>query len=549
MVGIMDAKQQETQRDADLEEILVSKSRKKIVLAGPGTGKSYLLGEAIKRKRRDGKSKFHAITFLGKLEHSLADDLAGLSETSTLHSFARTVVLTALPTWRYYKNTKEIILEDLEMAKVKDRSIWSKEYKARSVYYKAIGHADVVYLAVELMKSNSENIPARDLVLVDEYQDFNEIENEFIELLATKNEILIVGDDDQALYLWKGGDPNYIREKHDKANTEYESFSLRWCNRCPQVIVDTFDNVIAKNKAQLKMRTPKDFICFIPKKGEDSKLNPHICLMEVGQYSIAKQIKVQLAEMLKGQDIKSVLVIGEDKSTFKLLTTVAKSLKDSGFNNVEYKYDNDAAYHFNSDYLEVYKILSSEENSILAWRVLSNKLSPKAKDQLLINFNNDPGAFINNLADSFKTKQIKYARALIKLKNGPTSVRNQIADATVEELESEITIDSKSKREIFTRQVIKDTNHIPSPLSNLAITVCNIMGSKGLGADVVFLLGFDDKKLPAKAIPTESEIYQFLVALTRTKKRMYLINTLGCKLSKFYEHMDSDNIVVIENSY
>jgi superfamily I DNA/RNA helicase len=55
--------------------------------------------------------------------------------------------------------------------------------------------------------------------------------------------------------------------------------------------------------------------------------------------------------------------------------------------------------------------------------------------------------------------------------------------------------------------------------------VTNILGSKGLGADVVFLVGFDQGKLPAKKDVQEDEVYQFLVALTRTKKRLYLITT------------------------
>jgi superfamily I DNA/RNA helicase len=545
----MTNEEQEAQRNADIEKILSSTAKKKVILAGPGTGKSYLLAEAIKRKKDQGKSKFHAITFLGKLEHSLADDLAGLSETSTLHSFARSIVLEGLPTWRYFKNIKEIIFQDLEIAKAKDISIWSEEYQERSQYYKAIGDADVVHLAVQLMQKDPDNIPLRDLFLVDEYQDFNDIENDFIELIGSKSEIIIVGDDDQALYLWKGGDPKYIRDKYHSSNTEYKSFTLRWCNRCPQVIVDTFHSVVGVYGSLLKNRvSDKEYICFIPKKGNDSKLNPQIGLIKASQYGIAKQIKNQLKDILLNQSIKSVLVIGEDKSTYKLLTTVANSLREFGFNNVEYKYDNDRVYYFDVDFLEAYRILGKEENSVLAWRVLSGKLATKDTTHLLNNFNNDADVFIKNLDDDFKKTHINYAKALKKLKDGPESIRKQVTDTTIEELEKEITESSKDKREVFTRQLVKSTHHIPSPLSNLEITVCNIMGSKGLGADVVFLLGFDHKKLPTKATPTEGEVYQFLVALTRTQKRMYLINTIGCEPSKFMSAIDK-NTYLVENIY
>ena len=74
------------------------------------------------------------------------------------------------------------------------------------------------------------------------------------------------------------------------------------------------------------------------------------------------------------------------------------------------------------------------------------------------------------------------------------------------------------------------------------ITVCSILGSKGLGADVVFLVGFDEGKLPSKKQAQDSEVYQMLVALTRTKKRIYLINTVGAKISSFAESIDKSLI-------
>ncbi len=85
----MNDQEYEKARKEDTTKILSSAHKRRVVLAGPGTGKSFLLAEAIKIKRKQGKSKFHAITFIGKLGDSLADDLAGLSRVTTLHSFAR----------------------------------------------------------------------------------------------------------------------------------------------------------------------------------------------------------------------------------------------------------------------------------------------------------------------------------------------------------------------------------------------------------------------------------------------------------------------------
>ncbi len=56
----------------------------------------------------------------------------------------------------------------------------------------------------EYARKYPNKIPVFDLILVDEFQDFNETESEFVDLLAQKNEIVIVGDDDQTLYGFKG---------------------------------------------------------------------------------------------------------------------------------------------------------------------------------------------------------------------------------------------------------------------------------------------------------------------------------------------------------
>ena len=86
-----------SERTKDTSDILDSTHLKKVVIAGPGTGKSYLFAELIRKKREQGKSDFLAITFVGKLGDSLADDLCGLAKTTTMHSFARDFVLKYSP--------------------------------------------------------------------------------------------------------------------------------------------------------------------------------------------------------------------------------------------------------------------------------------------------------------------------------------------------------------------------------------------------------------------------------------------------------------------
>src|SRR5208337_3135846 len=67
-----------------------SPSSKKIVVAGPGTGKTYLFKSIL-----EGKKNPLTLTFVHSLVDDLSLDLFGLSEVKTLHGFARGILKTA----------------------------------------------------------------------------------------------------------------------------------------------------------------------------------------------------------------------------------------------------------------------------------------------------------------------------------------------------------------------------------------------------------------------------------------------------------------------
>ncbi|MFQ6034182.1 MAG: UvrD-helicase domain-containing protein, partial [Candidatus Bipolaricaulia bacterium] len=79
----------------------------------------------------------------------------------------------------------------------------------------SLDFADLIRLAVRLLQ---ENLPVLNLyrerfrfVLVDEYQDINYAQYMFVRLLAERYEnICVVGDDDQAIYGWRGADPGWL---------------------------------------------------------------------------------------------------------------------------------------------------------------------------------------------------------------------------------------------------------------------------------------------------------------------------------------------------
>jgi hypothetical protein len=522
-----------TERDKDVENIKISKHPRKVIVAGPGTGKSFLFSELIKKKKDQGKNNFLAITFIGKLGDALADDLCGLSETMTLHGFARKFVLNYCKDWNYYPGVRKIIEEDLKSEGIDKFEIGDENYRKKTIYYKAVGDEDVVYYAIQICKKDSSKIPSYDLILVDEYQDFNELESELVDILAQKSEIVIVGDDDQALYGFKGSSPSFIRKKYDSTNKDWESRTLRFCSRCTNIIIKYFHAIVERfnlNNSEetdiCKRRVEKEYICYAPDKNKDSIDNPKIHLIKncpVGM--IAYKIRSELEKIIANQKIKSVLVIGEGQSCASLLKTVAMQLKSYGFQNVDHKSKEDFL-NVRQNIIDAYKFLSKDKNSLLAWRILGN---PDEQD---------------------RKKHLKNVKTFCAIINGTLRSLENIKNSAIEDLESTIegplSSDKDIRKKVLFKRLRENNLYLSRPLGNLEITVCNILNSKGLGADIIFVIGFDQGRFPSKINPKDSEVYQMLVALTRAKKRVYLINTVGKQVSSFIEAIKNEDLFIEE---
>jgi hypothetical protein len=450
-------------RENDVNKILTSKHPKKIIVAGPGTGKSFLFQKLIKEKKKEGKNNFLAITFIGKLGDNLADDLCGLADTYTMHGFACRLINKILG-WGYYPDIYQIIKEDLEKDGIIDFEVGDENYFLKSQFYKTVGHADVIYYLVDIMKNDNSKIPVYDLILVDEFQDFNKEEAELIDLLASKSEVVIVGDDDQALYRFKGSSPDFIRDKHSDANTDFESHTLRFCSRCTEIIMKYFHAIVKKYNLDdiSKSRVAKEYICYLPDKIEDSEKNNSIYLIKNCPPGMAAyKIQKKLEKIIEDQKVKDVLVLGEGRSCKSNLSMIAGQLKRYGFKNVDYRAD-DSILDINYRIIDAYKFFNYNEDSEIGWRLLNNPSDKKERDQHLTN-----------------------AKSLKTILSGTPSqifgIREKNFKNFEEIIENNKTPENQVKRELLIRELRSANSMLSRPLCNLNITVCNILNSKGLG--------------------------------------------------------------------
>ncbi|MEG0977594.1 MAG: UvrD-helicase domain-containing protein, partial [Bacilli bacterium] len=84
-------------------------------------------------------------------------------------------------------------------------------YQKRLKENNALDFDDLIGKTVEIFKKDEETLAFYQrkfqYIMVDEYQDTNGVQYEFIKLLAAQHQnICVVGDDDQCIYQWRGAD-------------------------------------------------------------------------------------------------------------------------------------------------------------------------------------------------------------------------------------------------------------------------------------------------------------------------------------------------------
>ena len=90
-------------------------------------------------------------------------------------------------------------------------------------------------------------------ILVDEFQDINPLDLALIDLIAKAHDatLTIVGDDDQAIFEWRGASPEFILEPETHFERSFTSHTLEVNYRSPRNIVYHSQKLIAHNKRRV----------------------------------------------------------------------------------------------------------------------------------------------------------------------------------------------------------------------------------------------------------------------------------------------------------
>ena len=505
--------QEEADLKAAVDAVLKSPSPKKLVIAGPGTGKTTLFKQMLTLETGAPDQRI-VLTFINNLKNDLEEDLIDLAKVYTLHSYCLGLLYknpsinTNLSSrFRCCPGLASIIAKDWELIMEKETPKFIGEmrnlsevnnipfYLKRGEYYDAVDFDDTVYRVFDSFRSGMTAPEMYDLVLVDEYQDFNRLEAGFINELGKNNSILIAGDDDQALYSQlRHASWDYIRLLNK--SEEYEVFKLPFCMRCPKVIVEAVNDIITKARGNQKLegRINKPYKYYPPVKGDDSTKYPEIINVRTTvQSKNANYIGKYIAQAIEKIDPAEVQKAREDGFP-AVLIIVAQPYRDQIYN-----YLVSVGYHVERRMNTANKInkelglsiLQEDPESNLGWRIILDSDNPPFLKEVI-------------------TATVNCTLPLTEL----------LPNEYIEKILIESERFEKSEEILEDKDIESEGVNLPQ------IKITSFEGAKGLSAQHVFIAGLHNGELPHDENNiSDLEICKFVVGLTRTRKECTLIHT------------------------
>ena len=202
-------------------------------------------------------------------------------------------------------------------------------YQARLAAAQAVDFGDLLRLPVDLLQGPSGGGQLGDLdpverlrrrflhVVVDEYQDTNPVQARLVALLAGHAELCVVGDDDQAIYGWRGADVAQILS-FPRAFPNVRTVRLEQNYRSTGHILACADAIIARNRGRLG----KTLYC---EAGEGAKVRLVACADERDEARfVARDIQARLAE---GADPLEIAVFYRTHAQSRVLEQALRTLR------------------------------------------------------------------------------------------------------------------------------------------------------------------------------------------------------------------------------
>lgn len=553
-----------------------------LVLGSPGTGKTQTLAlrinDLVKRKHVD-PNEITVITFTNEAAINMRYRISDLERLNvylcpeeqprlicTMHSLGQRIIAENFSEAGLRKDfriitsnvLKQILLGDssqligferdkskeTEMCRRKGYCVMAPEdpkcktcskYKELLVACNALDYDDQIMLACKLLKNKQIILDIykkkTKYLLVDEYQDINHAQFEFIKLLVKGQEdgLFCVGDDDQSIYGFRGGSPNYIRNfEKDFNNAKVKTLGI--CHRCsPSIFKSALEMVKKYNPERLKKPIPtfkkidnKVIFYDVPSQIKEAQMIAKI----VKDALPSKKVLILIPHRGFAEPIKNAL------RRWRINCTCKTNVDDSGINLLdtlriwrEAKSDNFALRRciqaivdsgkFNIPPVGVRKVKRKRERDAVL-KEISRCWDKVIKEGI---------CYFDSLKESAKKYEVirNMVEALETIQNFSKVNTGDFLKLVIDLLKPWVNIDgalieiSKFLEEVKSQDIG----------GSRIVRILTMQQAKGLGADLVIVVGLDKMVFPREDInqTEEQEASRlFYVSMTRAGAELYLFH-------------------------
>ena len=440
---------------------------------------------------------------------------------------------------------------------------------------------DLLKLPVELFMKNKDILESYQdkykYILIDEYQDTNEVQYKLSKMLASKyKNIFIVGDPDQSIYMFRGANFRNILN-FEKDYKDAKIIPLEENYRSTKHILDAANSVIKNNKE----RKDKNLWS---SNGEGAKVKYYRA------YDGKHEIQLVLDE------IKRLLDNGYEKNNISVLyrTNAQARLVEEMFLKAGVPYKVVGSYYFYSrkeikDLICYLRLILNNDDEISLRRVINvpkrgigdatiNKLEQEAKENNTSIFQiiskGKELAFKELIKELTDAKENMSLTELVDYILDKTGMRSELE--VDKNLENELRLDNLEEFKSITKTFEERTGSVSledflEEISLIAdvtehkddndvVTLMTMHSAKGLEFEVVFLIGMEDGIFPHQNSfledgGLEEERRLCYVGITRAKEKLYISNAKRRMLygkdvmnppSRFIKEIDN-NLLEIEN--
>ena len=437
-------------------------------------------------------------------------------------------------------------VSEFEKVTLKVFEIYQKTLKQNN----SIDFDDLLILPIKLFKSFPDVLDKYQerfkYILIDEYQDTNEAQYVLTKLISNKyRNICVVGDVDQSIYGFRGANYRNILN-FEKDYKDALTIKLEQNYRSTNNILEAANSVIKNNKERKSKNLWSD-------KGNGEKVNYFRAFNEKDEaFYVIREIKMLLSKGVNPQDI-AVLY----------RTNAQSRIMEEELLKEQMPYRVVGSFYFYSrkeikDLIAYLRLIYNEKDNISLLRVINTPKRGIGNKTVsnLINIANIENKSIYEVISSGKEMEFKNLIETLKEASNNltlTELVDKILDVTGirNEYESEKTLESEIRLEnleefksitksfeeryglisledfLLEISLVSDVNEYKDDKNR--ISLMTVHSVKGLEFDYVFVIGLEEGIFPhINSLMDNSEIEEerrlMYVAITRAKKKLYLIN-------------------------